>query len=105
MPDGDPPSPSTRSRVPAHFVKMHPGRIDIEIEVKIDIEIEVARDPENAPDMCLWLRIGVRATADQIGAGATGFDQKLVRSRIVEQALLRKDANLKVDRPGIIGFE
>src|SRR5262245_23710541 len=73
--------------------------------MKIDVEIEAARKLENAGDLRLGIGVGIGAAADQVGALLASRDQKLVGAGIVGQALLRKDADLQVDGPGIIALE
>src|SRR4051812_47955693 len=49
--------------------------------------------------------VGIGTAADQAGAGLAGGNEQLLGARIVEQSLLRKYANLDVDRPGVIALE
>ena len=94
-----------RDRLPADFVQMHPGRIEIEIEMEVDIEIEFVGDRKNAGNLIAGLGVGIGTAADQIGTVPAGLDQELVGTGIVEQAFLREDANFEIDRPGIIVFQ
>ena len=104
MADRDPPAPPVRVGLPADLVEMHPRRIEIEIEMEVDIEVEALGDREDARDLLVRLGVGIGTAADQVGAVLAGLDQQLLGARIVEQALLRKDADLKIDRPGVVGF-
>src|SRR5260370_40503754 len=57
----------------------------------------------------LGLRSGcgdnIGPTADQVAAVAQGGDQKLLGAGIVGEPLLRKDADRKIDRPGVVALE
>ncbi len=89
----------------AHFVQMHPAGIEIEVEVEVDVEVEAAGDGEDARDVLVGVRVGVGAAADQIGAPGAGRHQQLLRARVVDQPLLREDADLQVERPGVLSLQ
>ena len=105
MSDRDTSTPSVRNGLPAHLMQMHPGRVEIEVEMKVDIDVEFAGKLENAGDLIVRPGVGVGTTADQSGATPAGFHQKRVRARIVQQPFLRKHADFKINRPGIMIFQ
>ncbi len=49
--------------------------------------------------------VGVGAAADQVGALLAGRDQQFLGAGIVGQSLLREDADLEVERPGVVALE
>ena len=73
--------------------------------MEVDVEIEAASDLEDARDLSVRIAVGIGAAADQVGAGLAGRDQQLLGAGIVEQALLRKHADLQVDRPGVVPLQ
>src|SRR5262249_13344183 len=103
--DGNATAPALRLRLPAHLVEMHPGGIEVEVEVEIDVEIEGLGDREDAGDLLVRLGVRIGTSADELGPLLARGDQKLLGARIVDQAFLRKHANLEIDRPRIIALE
>ena len=99
MADRDPAAPAMGVGLAAHLVEMHPGRIEVEIEMKVDVEIEAARDIEDARDLRGRIGVGIGAAADDVGALLAGLDQQLLGAGIVGQAFLREHADLQVDAP------
>src|ERR1044072_3674574 len=73
--------------------------------MKIDIEIEAARNIEGACDLPVRIAVGIGTAADQVGTGFARRDEQLFGAGIVEQALLREDADLQIDRPRIVALE
>src|SRR5229473_7564265 len=53
MADRHAPSPAPALSLAANFVEMHPGGIEIEIEMKIDIEIIALRQVEDSRDLAV----------------------------------------------------
>src|SRR5262249_60724677 len=49
--------------------------------------------------------VRARPPADDVGALFTGLHQQFLGARIVGEALLRKGANLQIDRPLVIALE
>src|ERR1700756_257590 len=94
-----------RVRMPADLFHVGPGRIEVEIEMEVDVEIELAGDTEDATNMCCAIAIGIGTAADQIRAGLAGRNQHFLAAGIIDQALLREDTKLEVDRPRVIRFQ
>ena len=84
---------------------MHPAGIDVEVEMKIDVEVELFGHGEDACDLAMGIGVGIGAPADQVGPGGAGRGQQVLGAGIVGEALLGKDADLQVDRPGIVRLE
>ena len=105
MADRDPAAPAVGVGLPAHLVEVHPGRVEVEIQMKVDVEIEAARDGEDARNLRRRIGVGVGAAADDVGALLAGLDQQFLGAGIVGQALLREHADLEVERPGVIALE
>ena len=69
--------------------------------MEVDAQIKAAGNGEDARDMLEGLGVRVGAAADQVGARLAGSDQQLFGARVVEETLLRENADLQVDRPRI----
>ena len=104
MADRDPPAPADTHGLTANLVEMHPRRIEIEIEMKIDVAIVAPRQLENACDMSMRIAVGIGAAADR-SAPCSHASFKSFGTGIVEQALLRKNTNLDVDRPAVFRLQ
>src|SRR5262249_59603539 len=72
-------------------------------EMDVDVDVELASELENAPDLTCLIGIVARSATDHGGAAFQAFDQQLIGSRIIGEPFLRKDANLDVDCPLVIG--
>jgi hypothetical protein len=83
---------------------MHPGGIEVEVEMEIDVDVEPLGDREDALGLPVGIGVEVGSAADQFGAALAGGHEELLGAGIVDQPLLRKDADLQVDRPGVIGL-
>ncbi len=53
----------------------------------------------------MGIAVGIGTAADQVGAGVQGLDQEFVAAGIIEQAFLRKRADLDIEGPGIIALQ
>src|ERR1044072_1535781 len=73
--------------------------------MKIDVQIEAPRDLEKATNVPVWIRVGVGAAAEQVGALLARRDKKLLRAGIVEQAFLREYTDFEIDGPCVIALE
>src|SRR5262245_3731594 len=69
----------------------------------VDIDVELARQLEDAMDLAGLVGVVARRAADHLGAALEALDQELVGSRIADQSFLRKDADLDIDRPLVVG--
>ena len=105
MPDRDTALIIAALGLPQHLIEVPPRRIEIEIQVQIDIDVEGLRKIEQLFELRHRVGVHVRTTADQIAAIAQGGDQKLLGAVIVGEPLLRKDADRKIDRPGVVALE
>ena len=91
--------------LPADFVEMPPGRIEIEVEMQVDIDVEFLGEVEQSFDLRIRIGVHIGAAADQIGAVAQRGDQQFLGAGIVGQAFLRKGADREIERPGIIALQ
>ena len=73
-----------------------------EIQVHIDVDVEFARHFENAIDLAVRVGVRIGRCADHLAASFQGRDHQLIGAWVIEQSLLRKDADLHIDRPGIL---
>jgi hypothetical protein len=73
--------------------------------VKVDVAIEFLRDREDARDVTVRVAVGIRAPAYKVGALPARFDQEFFRAGVVEQSLLRKHANLEINRPRVVALQ
>ena len=105
MTDGHAPSPAKLLGLSANFFEIAPRRIEIEVEVKVDVAIEALRDRKHARDVPARIGVCVGTPADQIGPLLAGFNHEFFGAGIVEQSLLRKDANFEIDRPSVIALQ
>ena len=74
-----------------------------DVEMHVDIDVELARQLEDAMDLAGFVGVVARRAADHLGAALEPLDQELLGPRIADQSLLRKDADLDIDRPFVIG--
>src|SRR5262245_45784302 len=88
-----------------HLVEVHPGRIEVEIQMEINIEIESLGDCKDARDLPVGVTVGVRAAAKRIRTGLACRYQQVFSAGIVEQAFLRKHADVEIDRPAVVLLE
>ena len=63
------------------------------------------RDGEDACDVLVRLGVGVGAAADQVGALLARSRQQLLGAGIVGEAFLREDADLQIERPGVVALQ
>src|SRR5437764_11617763 len=91
--------------LPADFVEVPPGRIEIEIEMQIDVDVELLGEIEDTCKMCVRIGVRVRAAADDFPAVAQGLDQKLLAAGIVGQPLLRKETKREIERPSVVPLQ
>src|SRR5260370_19919994 len=86
-----------------HQVDVHGigGRANVEMDV--DVDVELASELENAPDLTCLIGIVARSAPDHGGAAFQAFYQQLIGSGIIGEPFLRKDADLDVDCPLVIG--
>ena len=89
------------SRAPADMIEVHAVGGRAEIEMHVDVDVVFARQLEDAVDLARRIGVDIGRAADHAAAAIERFDHQLVGAGIVEQPFLRKDADLKVDRPGI----
>ncbi len=92
----------TLIRATADVVHIHAVGRRAEIEMHVDIDSELMRHLEHSIDLAGRVGVGVGRRPDHSTAALQAFDHELVGTRIVEQPLLRKDADFKVDGPGIV---
>src|SRR5919108_1751909 len=103
MADHDPSAALELIRELAHQVDVHGvgGRANVEMD--IDIDVELASELEDAPDLTWLIAIVARSAPDHGGAAFQSFDQQLIGSGIIGEPFLRKDTDLDVDCPLVIG--
>src|SRR5690606_5386950 len=89
----------------ADLDQIHARGVEVEIEMEIDIDIVAGRELENPRDLSIGIAVGIRAAADQVGALVQRLDEQRISARVVQQALLRKHADLDVDRPRVVPLE
>ena len=99
--DRDPPAIAEAIGEPAHLIEVEFVRALAEVEVHVDIDIELASHREHAVDLAGGIAVRIGGGADDAGAAFQRLHHQLVGARIVEQPLLRKDADLQVDRPAV----
>ena len=73
-----------------------------DIEMEVDIGVVLMRQLEDAADLALMVGIVARRAADRLGAAFQPFDQQFLDAGVIGQPVLRKDADLDVDRPSVI---
>ena len=88
-------------RALADMLEVHAVGGRAEIEMQVDVDVEFARDFEDAVDLAGRIAVDIGRTADGAAAAIERFHHQLIGAGIVEQSLLRKHANLQIDRPGI----
>src|SRR5206468_10158497 len=103
MADHDPSATLELLRKLAHQMDVHGigGRANVEMDV--DVDVELASELENAPDLTCLIGIVARSAPDHGGAAFQAFYQQLIGSGIIGEPFLRKDADLDVDGPLVIG--
>jgi hypothetical protein len=89
----------------ADMVEGHVVRSRPKIKMHIDVDIELPRHLEDAIDLPMRIGICVGRSANHGAAALEPTDHKFVRAWVVEEALLGKNANLKIDCPGIVPNE
>ena len=87
----------------AHEVDVHRVGRGPDVEMHVDIDIELARQLEDAMDLAGFVGVVARRAADHLGAALEPLDQELLGPRIADQSFLRKDADLDIDRPFVVG--
>jgi hypothetical protein len=71
-----------------------------DIKMDIDVDVELSCQFEDAVYLRRSICVVARCTADCVGAALEPFDQKLISSGMIGEALLRENANLDVERSG-----
>src|SRR5262249_41709874 len=101
--DHDPSSALESLRELTHQVDVHGigGRSNVEMDV--DVDVELASELENAPDLTWLIGIVARSAPDHGGAAFQAVYHQLIGSGIIGEPFLRKDADLDVDCPLVIG--
>ena len=102
MADSYPASKAVFIRQLAHQVNVHLLRRIAGVQMHVDVHIELTRQLEDPMDLPGMVGIIIRCGADDTCAAPQTFDQQSVSAWIVGQPLLREDADLDVDRPGIV---
>ena len=101
MADSDAPAVTKTFGQFADIAEIECRRINAEIEMQIEIEVIDARELEHPIDLPTGIRVGVGCRADHTATLRQGSDHEFVGARFVEQAFLRKDADLNVDGPAV----
>ena len=99
MTDRDPPAPTGLVRLLADVLDVHAVGCLAEVEMHVDVDVELLRELEDAVDLASRVAVRVRRSPDHACAASQRLDHQLVGSRVVQQPLLREDAELEVDRP------
>src|SRR5256885_1879966 len=89
----------------ADLFEMPPGRIEIEVEVQVDIDVEPLRELKDLFEMRVRVGVNKGPAANGFAAAAQCRDQQFLGAGIVGQALLRKHADRKIERPGIVALQ
>ena len=84
---------------------VHVGGAVARIQMHVDIGVELAGEFEDPADLAVLVGIVVGRRADDPGTALQRLHQQFVRALVVGQALLREDAQLDVDRPGIVAAQ
>src|SRR5579883_3048742 len=105
MADGHPPAIPVSLREVADIFYVHALGGVAQIEMHVDIDVVFARDREDPVDLPARIAVDIGNGAECAGTSTQSLDQQLLRTGIVEETLLRKGANLDVDRPCIISGE
>ena len=80
-------------RCDADMDHIHAVGCRAEVEMHVDIDIELPRHLKHPIDLAVRVGVGVGRGADHAAAALERLDHELVGTRIVEQPLLRKDAD------------
>ena len=80
----------------------HALRRVAEVEVQVDVDVELACHLEEPVDLPRRVAVGVGRATDYVATPLQTLDHELVGARVVEQALLGKDADLEVDGPLVL---
>src|SRR5437879_1432812 len=83
-------------RPAAHMGEVHLGRIEVEIEMHVDVDVELAGKPEDAIDLPVRIRVGVRTGANHPPAPLERGDHQLLSPGIVQEPFLRENADLEI---------
>ena len=102
MADTDPAAALEFLCAPAEVIEIHALGRRAEIQVHVDVDVVVARQLEDAVDPAGRIAVGIGRAADHAAAAVERRDHELVGAGIVEESLLRKHADLEIDRPGIL---
>ena len=102
MADGDAATISKFPRALADVIEGHAFGVGAEIEMQVDVDIVFTRELEDAIDLAGRIAVGVRRAADRTAAAIERFDHQFLGAGIVEKPLLRKYADLQIDRPGVL---
>ncbi len=102
MADRDAPAPAIFLGLATDIVDLHAVGGFGQIEMHVDLGVELARNREDAVDLCLRIGVEIRRSTNGPRAAAQAFDQEFLGAGIVGEAFLRKYAELDIDRPGIV---
>ena len=86
----------------ANVVQVQFRRVRAEVQVHVYVYVELAGHLEYAVYLPVGVGVGVGSGANHGAALLKGLHHQLVRSRIVEQALLREDAHFDVYGPLVL---
>ena len=82
-------------------VRIQAGRVVAGIDVHIDVDVEAPRQLEDAVDLPGMIDVVVGRARRSPCAHFQALDQRGIGRGRVRQALLREDADLEIDRPGV----
>ena len=102
MADCDPAAILIFLRALADMAQVHAVGGRAKIEMQVDVDVVFACEFENAVDLAGRIAVDIGRAANRTAAAIERFDHQFIGARIVEQPLLRKNANLQIDRPGYI---
>ena len=100
--DGDASAPAELLGAVADVLDGHAIRGVAEVEVHVDIHVELARHLEQTIDLSRRIAVGVGRAANDVAAPLQALDHELVGSGVVQQTLLRKDADLQIHGPLVL---
>ena len=105
MPDRDPAAIAAFVGLAADILGLHPLGALAEIEMHVDVDVVGDGDLEDAVDLAARVAVDVGRGTQHAGAAAQALEQQRLGAGVVQQALLREDADLDVDRPGVVARE
>ncbi len=89
----------------ANIKQIHTLGIERKIEMHVDVDVELTRNFENAVDLSMRVAVRVRCCANRGGTLLQGGEKQFLGPWVIEQPLLRENANFDIDSPFIIGNE